>query len=132
MVAEYPNITIMTYRLFCDLLSSMNSGNVSAALEPSGYGLLPAFIDGWLDVVPPTVRIVEGDENAYRFNDPTEFDLAFVQLKLLSPRLVAAENRAKLRRQYDVGHGIYLDARRSTLHRRHGISIDEVVRPPSV
>ncbi len=110
VAAEYPNITIMTYRLFCDLISSTDSDNVSAALEPSGYGLLPAFVDGWLDVAPATVRIVEGDENAYRFNDPTAFDHAFVQLKLRSPRLVSPENRAKLRRQYDVGHGIYLDA----------------------
>ena len=50
---EYPELTIMTYRLFCDVLPVLDSGNPSAALEPSVYGLQPAFVDGWCDVLPP-------------------------------------------------------------------------------
>lgn len=110
VAAEFPDITIMTYRLFCDLLPALDSGDAMAAIEPSVYSLQPAFIDGWCDVMPATVRIVEGDEDAYLFNSAEEFYRAFARLKLGAPAFVSPENREKLRTQYYVGHGIYLDA----------------------
>ncbi len=107
---EFPNITIMTYRLFCDLLPALDSGDVHSAIEPNTYGLLPAFVDGWCDVMPDTVCIVEGNEDAYLFNSEEEFYRAFTRLKLGAPKFVSPENQEKLRNQYYVGHGIYLDA----------------------
>ena len=110
VAAEFPGITLMTYRLFCDLLPTLDTGNLTAAIEPSTYGLVPAFVDGWCDEMPPTVRIIEGDEDAYRFNSQAEFDRAFIRLKLRASEFVSPQNRVKFRTQYDVGHGIYLDA----------------------
>ncbi len=107
---EYPDITIMTYRLFCDLLPAVESGNVSAAIQANSYGLQPGFVNGWFDVAPPTLRIVDGNEDAYRFNSPAEFNRAFVRLKLVAGGFISDEHRQKFRMQYDVGHGIYLDA----------------------
>jgi hypothetical protein len=60
--------------------------------------------------MPATLRIIEGDEDAYRFNSPAEFDRAFTRLKLSAAQFVSPQNRANFRTQYDVGHGIYLDA----------------------
>ena len=68
---EYPDITIMTYRLFCDLLPAVESGNVAAAMQSSPYGLQPGFVNGWL-MWPAHVRIVDGNEDAYRFNSPAD------------------------------------------------------------
>ncbi|MFC1718512.1 hypothetical protein ACFL6S_32955 [Candidatus Poribacteria bacterium] len=110
VATEFPDITIMTYRLFCDLLPALDSGDVKAAIEPSVYSLQPAFVDGWCDVMPDTVRIVEGDEDAYLFNSEEKFYRAFTRLKLGAPAFVSPENREKLGKQYYVGHGIYLDA----------------------
>lgn len=110
VVEEFPDITIMTYRLFCDLLPTLDSGDVKSAIEPNTYGLLPAFVDGWCDVMPNTVRIIEGDEDAYLFNSEEEFYRAFARLKLGAPKFVSPENQEKLRNQYYIGHGIYLDA----------------------
>jgi hypothetical protein len=107
---EFPDITIMTYRLFCDLLPALDSGDAQAAIEPSTYSLQPAFVDGWCDVMPDTVRIVEGNEDAYLFNSEDDFHRAFTRLKLGAPKFVSPENREKLRNHYYVGHGIYLDA----------------------
>ncbi len=107
---EYPQITILTYRLFCDVLPVLDSGDPAAALEPSVYGLQPAFVDGWCDVLPPTVRIVEGDEDAYRFNSEAEFDRAYTRLRTRLPEFVSPENQDKFRNQLRIGHGIYLDA----------------------
>ncbi len=110
VAAEFPDITIMTYRLFCDLLPALDTGNLTSAIETNTYGLLPAFVDGWFDEIPATVRIIEGDEDAYRFNSQAQFDRAFTRLKLSAGQFVSPQNRIKFRTQYDVGHGIYLDA----------------------
>lgn len=110
VAAEYPEITVMTYRLFCDLLDASNSHNLAAKLEPHTYALQPAFVDGWCDVMPPTVCLVEGDEDGYRFNSQAEFDRAFTRLRLNAAAFVSPENRAKFNAQFRIGHGIYLDA----------------------
>ncbi len=71
VAAEFPDVSIFSYRLFSDMLGLLDSGNLELALEPHTYGLLPAFVDGWLDVMPPTVRIIEGTEDiGYRANSP--------------------------------------------------------------
>jgi hypothetical protein len=110
VAAEFPDVTILTYRLLCDLLSYASLDDPAQAMEGHTYGLQPAFIDGWLDAAPPTVTIVEGNENAYLYSQPEQFDRAFVQLRVEAPRLLAPEHQAKVRAQYRVGHGLYLDA----------------------
>ncbi len=108
---EFPEITILAYRLISDLPMPEPGGpNVSPLLESHVYGLCPAFLDGWLDVMPPTVRIFDGNENAYRYNSVAEFDHAYVRITTRAPLLLAPENREKFRAQVGVGHGIYLDA----------------------
>jgi len=110
VVAEYPDMTLMTYRLFCDLLHDVDLRQPQAFLESHTYGLLPAFVDGWCDVMPPTVRIIEGDEDGYLFNSEADFNRAFTRLKLNAPALVSPENRERFRAQLLIGHGLYLDA----------------------
>lgn len=107
---EYPDITIMSYRLFCDMIPTIESGDVRQSNQTHTYGLLPSFVDGWLDVAPETIQICEGDEDAYRFNSEAEFNLAFTTLKLQAPRFISPENREKFRQMFTVGHGLYLDA----------------------
>lgn len=111
VAAEYPGITILAYRLISDLpMPELGQPDTTPMLEGHIYGLCPAFLDGWLDVAPPSVTIVEGNESAYRYNSVAEFDHAYVTLTTRAPRLLAPENRAKYRAQVQVGHGIYLDA----------------------
>jgi hypothetical protein len=109
--AEFPAATIFTYRLFSDMLGLLDSGNLEWALEPDTYGLLPAFVDGWLDVMPPTMRVIEGTEDiGYRANSPAAYNAAFTRLKLRLPEFVAPEHREQVRRQFGVGQSLYLDA----------------------
>lgn len=111
VVEEYPDITIFAYRLLCDLLPALASdADPTPALETHAFGLVPGFVNGWLDVAPPTVKIIEGNENAYRYNSDADFDRAYVDLTTRTRRLISPENRAKFRSQVLVGHGIYLDA----------------------
>ena len=110
VVEEYPGITVYCY--------FMNSVNISATgqkdprqiLVQSGYGLFPAFIDGWLDVAPPGATFVDGCETAYHFNSEREYILHALHMKIACQELVAPENRAKYRAQVQASFGVYLDA----------------------
>ena len=109
IAAEYPDITIYSYRLFCDILPS-SGGDAQQILPVHSYGLLPAFVNGWLDAAAPGVTIIEGDENAYSYNSVAQFDRAYTRLKTETLLLIAPENRVKFKAQYQISHGIYLDA----------------------
>jgi len=108
---EFPEASIFAYRLFSDMLGLLDSGDLERAIEPHTYGLLPAFVDGWLDVMPPTMRVIEGTEDiGYRANSFADYSAAFAKLKLRLPEFVAPEHREKVRRQFLVGQSLYLDA----------------------
>ena len=107
---EYPQITLL-----CAFMNSINAtatgrANPRLALATQGYGLYPAFIDGWLDAVPSTVTLVDGCESAYLYNSQQEYLEAAVLIKGACQELVSPENRAKYRAQVQVSFGIYLDA----------------------
>ena len=110
VVEEYPDIT-----LFCYFMNSVNAASTGRAdprrmLAARGYGLYPAFIDGWLDVAPPTVTFVDGCESAYRYSSAREYLEAHAAIKGRCQELVWPANRAKYRAQVQVSFGIYLDA----------------------
>ncbi len=109
--AEFPEMMIFSYRLFSDMLGLLDSGELSQALEAHTYGLLPSFVDGWLDEMPLAMRVVEGTEDiGYRANSPDAYNAAFTRLKLRMPEFVRPEHREKLVRQFRVGQSLYLDA----------------------
>ena len=110
IVAEYPDITVFTYFMNSVVATAAGHRNPRQALAALGYGLYPAFIDGWLDAVPPTVTLVDGCESAYRYNSVEEYLEAAVLIKGACQNLVSPENRAKYRAQVQVSYGIYLDA----------------------
>jgi len=110
VAAEHPDITLFSYFMNSVVASAAGHRNPRQALAALGYGLLPAFVDGWLDAAPPTVTMVDGCESAYRYNSDQEFLEAAVRIKGACQSLVSPENRAKYRAQVQAGFGIYLDA----------------------
>lgn len=107
---EYPDLV-----LYCYFLQSVNTPaagqpNTLQAVSGSNYGLYPPFIDGWLDVIPPTMTLVDGFENAYSFKSRAQFLEAALRVKGDCQSLVSPENRAKYRAQVQISYGIYLDA----------------------
>jgi hypothetical protein len=108
--AEYPEITLFCY--FMDSISAAATGRADprGVLAKQGYGLYPAFIDGWLDAAPPTVSLVDGCESAYLYNSRQQYLEAAVLIKGACQELVSPENRAKYRAQVQAGFGVYLDA----------------------
>jgi hypothetical protein len=110
VAAEFPDATIFTYRLLYDALPLVGGGSPGLVIECDWFRLLPAFVDGWLDAAPPTLVFLEGNEDAYYYRRPEQFDRAFVQMKRDAPRLISPENRAKYRAQARMTHGLFLDA----------------------
>ena len=110
VVKEYPDITLFCY--FMNSVSATATGRADPrlALSGHGYGLYPAMIDGWLDVIPPSVVLVDGCESAYVYNSRQQFLEAALVMKGACQELVSPKNRAKYRAQVQASFGIYLDA----------------------
>jgi hypothetical protein len=113
LAREYPDATLLAFWLDSVALPAGEATDPLAMLPADGYGLLPAFIDGLLDAAPPRMTLVDGCENAYLFDSETEYLRAYQRISGRegpAARLVSPENRAKYRRQVQVGFGFYLDA----------------------
>jgi len=110
VAAEYPDIIILAF--FMNSVCDRATGHADPRplLAAEGYGLLPAFIDGWLDAVPPTVTLIDGYEGSYRYNSDMQFLEAANLVRGPCQELVSPANRARYRAQVQVSFGIYLDA----------------------
>jgi len=110
VAAEYPNITILSFFLNSICGSATGHADPRPLLAGQGYGLLPAFVDGWLDAAPTTVTMVDGHESSYLYNNDAAFLEAANLIRGACQELVSPENRAKYRAQVQTSFGIYLDA----------------------
>ena len=109
--AEYPETTILSFMLF-----TVDSA-YARALDPVSYmeakrDLWPSFVNGILDAMPPTAKIVDGNENCgYRAEASKRDFYRCVRDQLVGVLpLVAPENLAKYRAQMRVGFGLYMDS----------------------
>jgi len=107
---EYPQATILALFLLSGNRTAAERTDPMGALAGHAYGLLPAFVNGWLDAAPPTLTIVDGCEQAYRYNSRLDYLSGANLIRNTCGRLVAPENRYKYRAQVQVGFGVYLDA----------------------
>ena len=124
---EYPDATILTFFLLSYLtkndswLGAVSPVDHPDALLMHNYNLLPAFLDGWLDAAPPTMTIVDGDENGYFYRTPEEFFVSATKTKSSALSLISPENHTRYRTQVEVGFGVYLDAHAAVLKSRYYI-----------
>jgi len=110
VAGEYPDATILALFLLSIHRAAAERTDPMGALTGQAYGLLPAFVNGWLDAAPPTLTIVDGCEAAYRYNSRLDYLSGANLIRSTCQRLVAPENRYKYRAQVQVGFGVYLDA----------------------
>jgi hypothetical protein len=109
--SEYPGLQI--YALF--LLSANqddlggDAAQLQAQLKSSGYGLWPSFVNGMLDAIAPGASLVEGNESAYYYLHPEQFDQARAQTSDSLLPLVAPERRARALKQVEQGQAVFLD-----------------------
>ena len=106
---EFPEAVVMPFWLLTQVQSLVKSVDPIAAMRNSG-SLWPAFVNGLLDVIPASGRVVDGNENAYTYEwSNGSFDRSVTDQLVGFLPLVAKENRAKYRAQTGVGFGLYID-----------------------
>jgi hypothetical protein len=111
--SEKPDITLL-----CSLLlgAARNEAEHYYINKPEKrtYALLPAFVDGMLDVIGPEVTMVDGRipykdlAGTYYFDDTRKFAFAYDYVRGAST-FVSPENREKYSQQVQVGHALYTD-----------------------
>lgn len=113
IAAECPEAVLLTLWLNSANLAAGAMDDPAAILVSSNQGLLPAFVDGMLDALPQSMILVDGCENAYRYDSAEDYLYAFNAIRQSNgpaARLVSGENRPKYRGQVQAGFGFYLDA----------------------
>ena len=108
---EFPDAVVYGFWLFSMVpYYAHYTGADVAGLTHDAGALWPSFLNGILDVLPPGARMVDGDENSYRYDADTGGyrSAAFFNSQQVLP-LVAPENREKFRTQVSTGFAIYLD-----------------------
>ena len=105
----YPEITVFSYFGLSELFFGQDERNV-IELARAKRDLLPAFLNGLLDVMPPKARFQEGTENAYKYDyAKRDFLTAKTRNSNWYLPLIEPENRVKYLTQVITGFGIYLD-----------------------
>jgi len=110
MASEYPDMTFFTLFMHSGIAMGALGLDPRAGLERSSYSLYPAFINGWLDAVPPQMGIVDGFEMAYPHSSELQYLKHANAMRNTSLALVDPANRATYRAQVQTGLAIYLDA----------------------
>ena len=107
---EYPDVTVFMFWILSDAPYRHYETDLPGFLRARG-DLWPAFVNGILDVIPPTAKLVDGEEDAYKF-EASRHDFLAEYNKLFNwdVQLVEPENRGKYRNQVSVSFGQYLDA----------------------
>lgn len=110
VVEEFPDLILFSFFMNSNALPLLDHPDPRTALLSTNYNLYPPFIDGWLDVMPPSVTLIDGIEQAYLFDSPMQYYRTGHLIKSAGQKLIAPENRYKYRAQTQVSYGIYLDA----------------------
>ena len=106
----YPDVVILSLWLFSWDIADVRSNNPALSARITG-NLWPAFVNGILDVLPPTALLVDGNEWAYQIEaSRQEFAASANAQRDAVYGIVAPENRSKYRGQVLPGFGLYLDS----------------------
>jgi hypothetical protein len=109
MAREYPDMVLLNLFMFSYGAEAMRLDDPAEVLADHSYGLLPAFCNGLLDEVPPSMTIVDGNENAYYYYGPLDFHRGYHVMRHQALSLVAPENRRKYQAQVQAGHAMFMD-----------------------
>jgi len=94
--SDAPDVTVMPmFSLGFVQAQAAENGGDRASVQ---YALVPAFVNGMLDVAGPGVRIVDGNELGYYYRAPQEYARAAVRTRVDGATLVDPRHRARYER----------------------------------
>ena len=107
---EYPEAAILSFWLLSIDRDYFRTPSARSIARNKG-DLWPHVVNGILDAMPPSARLIDGNEEGYRFHAGRgDFNRSAVEQSDHVIELIAPENRAKYRAQFRVGYGLYVDA----------------------
>ena len=110
---EFPRAKLLFFWAFSNVRAIADSSPDPVARQRSGgceRRMLPHFLNGLLDVMPPEALLIDGNEDSYSFRAADgDFERAYRQVLNGVMPFVAPENRAKYRAQVRGSFGLYLD-----------------------
>ncbi len=110
MFDEFPEAVILSFWMLTLHDAYFESASPMAMAKANG-DLWPHFVNGMLDVIPPTARFVDGNEHAYLYKSAEKkFHRSACQQRSAALGLVAKENRQKYLALLRAGFGLYLDS----------------------
>ncbi len=105
LFSEFPDMEMLCYWWF-----SLARHKNDAARCHADYYMVAPFINGIYDVLPPTVKIHDGDESCgYRANDEVEFYHLNVDVRKRFLPYLDKKHLAKYRAQTFLAPGLYVD-----------------------
>ena len=106
----HPEVVILSFWILTEDRSYYTVSDPDA-LRKAKQDLWPDFVAGILDVLPPTARLVEGDEHAYRYAHLNrDFRDGVANARRMGRALMPSELRTKYLARVEQGFGQYLDA----------------------
>ena len=105
--AEHPDATVLSYWLMSFAMDYSKTSRLRAAAAERN-DLWPAFVEGMVEAAPPGVRLVDGCENAYRYEAAYGQFTAAAAMQRSMVNYVLPENRSRYRSQVDVGFGMWM------------------------
>ena len=112
MASEYPDMVFFTLFMNSGAVMGKFGGDPREGIEGprNNYNLYPAFINGWLDAIPPQMTLVDGMEHSYPHSTEIAYLRRVNEARNSVISTIAQENRAKYRAQVQAGLAIYMDA----------------------
>ena len=108
--AEYPEAAILSFWLLSIDRDYFRTTSALSVARNKG-DLWPHVVNGILDAMPASARLIDGNEEGYRYHAGRgDFNRSAVEQSDHVIELIAPENRAKYRAQFRVGYGLYVDA----------------------
>jgi hypothetical protein len=104
---EFPNPRILSF-FFMDIIRDLCNDDPEN-LPGISYALLPAFLEGMLDVASPATRIIDGGERAYYYDETNKFFNRHPWIMDLPPGFLSPENHAKYAERLEMGMALYVD-----------------------
>lgn len=108
---EYPDVTIFFF-MSLELIGGDGFADGAAdlyeRLSSNWVGLLPAFINGIYDALPPKAKIVDGTEGGYGAYDLEKMYRLRGMWSESFPKFLTAENREKFHKQAQWGLPMYM------------------------
>ena len=107
--SEYPDMTVFFFRFLTRVQAYFNCDDPASARRARG-DVWPSFLNGILDVIPPTAKLVDGYEYSYRFEaQKNGYQIGHALQKSRFANLADAQNRAKYLTQVSSSLAIYMD-----------------------